>query len=428
MLSFVATTLLTFIALVVGYLSDSLPDTSLSQLDRACIIKFSSIRQRPWVKDGPISVLLRRSMTTAMGFLRWDPAVVDQDKALEDEDVSRDARQRRSKGLEKFILALSDQQLITGLAVLIAGFVSPYSMSLYHFNIIAALGWFSSTVHLSTLAVLRAYFIEHPRLRDWRVGAMLSVFALLTSAQVVTNAASSTLDNSVPLCCAFTYGSSEDLGLVSIITITVIIWFLCTTYTNRIVRLYVPYPEWSLQAWLVNPYVRTFHKRSPLSNLTEIALACSKLPQVEQDKIRWKLNMRQQYIGQELVDMVTRSPSKSKAEQGVLWQNMNERQRYNIHYVSLGSKRPGWKRRFHFIMMIMMIEIGHSFLGDLLTLLFGIVYGITQVFVARSDEPSAGIVGSQNDVSFGQLVPLLLILLPLFAAGEVIVTMYMYRD
>ena len=416
-MSFVATTILTFIALVVGYLSDSLPDTSLSQLDRACITKFSSIRWRPWVKDGPISVLLRRSMTIAMGILGWDPAVADHDKGLEDDDISRNARERRSKGLAKFILALSDQQLVTGLAILIAGFVSPYSMSLYHFNIIAALGWFSSTIHLSTLAVLRVYFIEHPRLRDWRVGAMLSVLALLTIAQVVTTA--STLDNSVPFCCAFTSGSSEDLDLVSIISIIVIVFFLGTAYTNRIVRLYTPYPEWSVQGWLVNAVVVAFHKRSPLSNLTEIAIACSKLPQVEQDKIRWKVNMRQQYLGQELVDVVIRSPSKSKAEQGVLWQNMNERRRYNAHYVLLGSGSSGWKRRFRFIVMMMMIEIGHSFLGDLLTLLFGIVYGITQILVDRSDEPSAGIVGSQNHISFGQLVPLLLILLPLFAAGEV---------
>ena len=352
-----------------------------------------------------------------MAFLGWDSTVANHDKGPEYDEISGDARGRRSKGLEKFILALSDQQLVTGLAVLIAGFVSPYSMSIYHFKIIAALGWFSSTTHLSTLAVLRAYFIEHPRLRDWRVGAMLIVLALLTIAQVVTTA--STLDNCVPFCCAFIYGSSDDLDDVSLISIIAIVFFLGTTYTDRIVRLYVPYPEWSLQDWLVNNVVVTFHKRSPLSSVTEIAIACSKLPQVEQGKIRRKLNMRQQYLGQGLVDMVTRSPSKSKAEQGILWQNMNERRRYNTHYVSLKSKKPGRKRRLHFIVMMMMIEIGHSFLSDILTLLFGIVYGITQVFVNRSDEPVAGIVGSQNSVSFGQLVPLLLMLLPLFAAGEV---------
>ncbi len=172
-------------------------------------------------------------MTAAMGVLGWNFAVADHDEGIEDDDKSRDARERRSKGLGKFILALSDQQLVTGLAVLIAGFVSPCSMSIYHFNIIAALGWFSSTTHLSTLAVLRIYFIEHPRLRNWRVVAMLFVLMLLIIARVVTLA--STLDNSLPVRCAFTHGSSRDLGLLPGIFMFGIMIFLGTTYCNRIV-------------------------------------------------------------------------------------------------------------------------------------------------------------------------------------------------
>ena len=66
----------------------------------------------------------------------------------------------------------------------------------------------------------------------------------------------------------------------------------------------------------------------------------------------------------------------------------------------------------------MIDEINYSFLGDLLTLKFGILLGISQVIVSRIEEPSTGIVGSQSDINFGPLVPLLLMLLPLFAAGE----------
>ena len=73
-------------------------------------------------------------MTAAMGVLGWDSTAADHDEGIEDDEKSRHARERRSKGLERFILALSDQQLVTGLAVLIAGFVSTCSMSIYHFN------------------------------------------------------------------------------------------------------------------------------------------------------------------------------------------------------------------------------------------------------------------------------------------------------
>ena len=214
-------------------------------------------------------------MIVAIKSLGWDSTVADHDEEAEDAEKSRDARERRSKGLEKFILALSDQQLVTGLAVLIAGFISPCSMSIYHFNIIAALGWFSSTTHLSTLAVLRGYFIEHPRLRNWRVVAMLLVLAPLIIAQIVGYG--STLDNSLPFRCVFTPGSFSPVTFMDLLSIIVILIFLGVTYSKRIVRLYSLDPEWSLQAWLMDGIVLASKRRTRLSKLTEIAVACSKL-------------------------------------------------------------------------------------------------------------------------------------------------------
>lgn len=64
-------------------------------------------------------------------------------------------------------------------------------------------------------------------------------------------------------------------------------------------------------------------------------------------------------------------------------------------------------------------EIRKSFIGELLTLLFGITYGLTLITVNRNDIPPAGLSGSQDTVGFGQLVPLFLMALPLLAAGEV---------
>ena len=317
-----------------------------------------------------------------MGVLGWHSA---------DDEISRNARERRSKGLGKFILALSDQQLVTGLAVLIAGFVSPCSMSMYHFNIIAALGWLSSTTHLSTLAVLRIYFIEHPRLRNWRVAAMLFVLVLLIIAQFITGA--STLDNSLPVRCAFADGASSPANFLDPLTLTVIIIFLIATYSERIVRLYILDPEWSIQASFVDAVVMALEKKPRLSK-------------------------RQYHNGQQLVKIIIETSHKTKAEQGVLWRRLNERRRYRRHYYSLRSKRSGTVRRLRLI-LIMMTEINHSFLGDLLTLEFGVAFGITQVIITRIAQPSAGIVGSQNDINFGQLVPLLLMLLPFLAAGEV---------
>ena len=224
-----------------------------------------------------------------MGVLGWHSA---------DDETSTNARERRSKGLGKFILALSDQQLVTGFAVLIAGFVSPCSMSMYHFKIIAALGWFSSTTHLSTLAVLRIYFIEHPRLRNWRVAAMLSVLVFLILAQFVTGA--STLDISLPVYCAFINGAPSSLNFLDPLTQILIIIFLIATYSERIVRLYILDPEWSLQTWFVDAVVVALKKKPRLSK-------------------------RQYHNGQQLVKIMIETSHKTKAEQGVLWRRLNER-------------------------------------------------------------------------------------------------------
>ena len=49
--------------------------------------------------------------------------------------------------IEKVVLNLSDQQLLTGLSVLIAGFATHCSISAYHFEVVSDLAWFSSNVH-----------------------------------------------------------------------------------------------------------------------------------------------------------------------------------------------------------------------------------------------------------------------------------------
>jgi hypothetical protein len=58
------------------------------------------------------------------------------------------------------VMALSDQQLVTGLAILIAAYVKLSlwnDISVYHFTITMDLAWFSSNTHLFSLIVLREW-------------------------------------------------------------------------------------------------------------------------------------------------------------------------------------------------------------------------------------------------------------------------------
>jgi len=81
------------------------------------------------------------------------------------------------------VLAQSDQQLVTGTAIIIAGFMKPCSTDMYHFQIVAALAWFSASTHLASLQLLKDYLIKHTIVRNLRVVVMFLV--LLITAQTL---------------------------------------------------------------------------------------------------------------------------------------------------------------------------------------------------------------------------------------------------
>lgn len=87
--------------------------------------------------------------------------------------------------IQKLVLSLSDQQLLTGLAVLIAAFWTHCTLSVYHFALVNGLAWLSATVHLITLDVLEDYLSENHIQRDWRVALMVTMALLLAASTVM---------------------------------------------------------------------------------------------------------------------------------------------------------------------------------------------------------------------------------------------------
>ena len=87
--------------------------------------------------------------------------------------------------IKKLVLSVSDQQLLTGLAVLIAAFWTHCTISVYHFAIVNDLAWFSVTVHQITLNVLDDYFFKNHTQRNWRVALMATMALLLTASTVM---------------------------------------------------------------------------------------------------------------------------------------------------------------------------------------------------------------------------------------------------
>lgn len=100
----------------------------------------------------------------------------------------RPTRLRVSQALRQAILALSDQQIVTGIAILGAGFrgLRLGGIDSYHYQTVIYLAWMSSSVHLSALSILAPILRERPALRIWRLVGMLILLVMLVIALIPT--------------------------------------------------------------------------------------------------------------------------------------------------------------------------------------------------------------------------------------------------
>ncbi|KAM0713404.1 hypothetical protein Q7P37_010366 [Cladosporium fusiforme] len=95
---------------------------------------------------------------------------------------------RSQATLRKFILTLSDNQIVTGIAILAAGFrgLRKGDISVYHYQVVLYLAWLSSSVHLSAISLLRPYLADHFGLKTWRLVGMMVLFVMLLIGLVPT--------------------------------------------------------------------------------------------------------------------------------------------------------------------------------------------------------------------------------------------------
>jgi hypothetical protein len=86
--------------------------------------------------------------------------------------------------IESVMVSLSDQQLVTGFAILIAGYYEMMNsnLSIYHWRIVTYLAWLSSSVHIASLTLLRDVLNKNPTFRNLRVAGMLLLLSLLLVA------------------------------------------------------------------------------------------------------------------------------------------------------------------------------------------------------------------------------------------------------
>ena len=89
--------------------------------------------------------------------------------------------------LRKAILVYSDQQLVTGIALLVSGYAQiRCGLSSYHWQMVVYLTWFSTLTHLTTLTFLRRYFRYNATARVWRISLMFLMVTMLILALLPT--------------------------------------------------------------------------------------------------------------------------------------------------------------------------------------------------------------------------------------------------
>ncbi len=357
--------------MVFGYLSESLPEGYLNEIDLAFI-------NRMHFKQTLDSLKSKLAGWKDKALFRTQPSPRGR-------KLSRDERQ---EALTRFILALSDQQLATGFAVLIGAIANQRSLTVYDFKITFGLAWFSATTHLATLDALRDYFIVHATVREWRIYGMVLILVLLFYCRFITLIPP---DDTVPMQCLF---ESSVTGMIvtadhttlpnpqpyfdgtpiSLLATIFTLFILITGYTTRI--------SWSrgrsadttllerFAFYLINARSRIFQLRR--MNAKERNLLLREIKAAQQS--RWK--------------------------------------RHRLE----GAGTSRGVRRAHFMYLHIMSRYNEAFLSLAPQLMFMISYGFAQLVFTRWTYHNPVVV--EGGMGFGQITPICFLLIPFLAAAE----------
>lgn len=278
--------------------------------------------------------------------------------------------------VKRFILTLSDQQLATGLAILIAAVANQCILTVWEFQLAFSLAWFSSTTHLATLDCLREYFLDHGAVRNWRVGGMIALLILLMYSLVMSTAS---VDTTIPTQCTFSYfgnkgvHQSAPLDIFDVLSAALTLVLLTWQYLVRI--------RWSYK----NDDDRATHL----------------------ERAMFELRTRQHRKALE--------PSKPDLEY-IIQEAVNERVAYRRRRELEKIRNSKGLQRHALVAWRASATYSESFLslGPMLT--FMIAFGFTQLYLNRWESGTP--LDIDTSMSIGQITPLFLLILPVLVAAE----------
>jgi len=339
-----------------GYLSQSLDDTLLDDLDRK-VISWSSSK---------IQKLFRIDETSF---------------------VSK--REARKEAVTLFILTLSDQQLVTGLAILVSGTLNKDRLTIYELSMLLSLAWFSTTTHLATLDALQIYLKRHRFIRHIRVGGMLAILALLFYLNFIMPASTSAMARSVPLRCWYARKEEEKLHpsstVASYLGVITVIIFTLWAYS---VRIYPLYRDTTVHVW---------GRSSPSSS-------SSSSSDDDDDEDRRQVSGENKHF----ISQPQQEEQEDEEEERI-----SRRAFIRATHLRALRSKPLIIRKF----LAAGFLLSRSFLWSFLLIWFSFSFGLTNLILQRW-VLAPRLDGNSGGMGFGQVTSIFLLLLPFLSAGQ----------
>ncbi|KAL4909571.1 hypothetical protein BDW74DRAFT_174774 [Aspergillus multicolor] len=353
--SFIAAALTALISLVVAYATFSIPTELINDI------------------DGVIARGLRATFT----FLRTLVHIPSIAKTEGEE-----ARDERIKVFQTFMLSISDQVLVSEMAILIATFAKYEDITIYSVNVIVALGCLASTVHLAMMPLLVRQMRKHRVIKASRSISMVIAAILLVVLLIFQ------IND--------TWGDGTH------------IYFRCALHDWKKDSYYLAANWIGFAVQLLVPIFIIY------ANYEIIRLLYSRRPDGEPESAR--------------EDPATANPTRRRNRVSRMYNQFSEMRTYSQQ----SQMRRFWARHkartviqknlslkeqrqeaFFIAQTWVFHECQESFFWRILWLLSGNLYGLFDVLSARSN--SDGISGDRDSMGYGQIVPLVLLILPIFA-------------
>ena len=275
----------------------------------------------------------------------------------------------------------SDQQIVTGLSILAAGFAKRCTINVYHWQVVVYLAWMSSGTHLITLSVLRTYLREKHILRAVRVAGMLVLFVMLCIAIVPTGS-----QNYYNIINGNLYDDYSNVNADFLVEC-----FACGVPSACF---------WRPKYWNGWRWDAGFSLLLLVSSYTARAAAL-----FESSEAFFTRNIRDRWlrkVEKALDRKVQQIRGRGVHQQKASWAQILSYRTYLATYaVTLAS-----------------FDLYSSFLVPLLWALLNLVWGSLQLLDPRTALASQGQIAEENTFGFGQIIPLMLLALPLVAAFD----------